>query len=434
MTRRVPTVALPVHRFELACGARLLVSPRPDSPVTAAQVHLRGGASLDRAGREGTAYLAGSLADQGTAGRSEEDIASALENAGGQVSGSAVGLSGNVVSGEWKLLLEILCELVTGAVYPAERVRRQRQRLLDRLAVEARDPRAQADRLFRKLVYGSHWLGRPPYGSIESVSNIGAADLRRHRRTHWVARRALFAVAGDVDPEAVARLLGRRLRGWKPGRDLGPPDTSWPEPARRTDVFQAQREQVHLCLGHLGVRRKDPDWAALVVMDHVLGTGPGFSNRISRRLRDELGLAYSVHASITASAGVLPGMFQAYIGTSPEHVGTAIEGFLAEMRRIQEEPVAAEELEVARSYVVGSFALGFQRAARRAGWLVSSERYGLGDDALERLPRELAAVTAADVQRVARAHLFPDRCAISAAGPVDRRALARARDRVAVSP
>ena len=81
----------------------------------------------------------------------------------------------------------------------------------------------------------------------------------------------------------------------------------------------------------------DRDIGSLVVMDHVLGTGPGFTNRISRILRDEKGLAYSVNANIHGSAGILPGMFTAYIGTSPDNVRTAVAGFLHEMRRIRDE-------------------------------------------------------------------------------------------------
>jgi zinc protease len=427
---RVPTVSLPVVKSELACGARLCVSPRPGAPVTALQVHVRGGPSLDPAGREGTAFLAGSLADQGTERRTEEEIAAALEGAGGHLGGSATGLTANVVASEWKLLADVVCDVAMAPTYPAPRVRRHVGRLLDRLAIEARDPRVQAEQRFRKLVYGDHWMGRPAYGSAASLATIEARHLRSHHRRNWCARRALIAVCGDVDPERVRRDLDRRLAHWKPGEDLPLREPQLPGPGVRSDVFEVEREQVHVVLGHLGIRRRDPDYPALVVMDHVLGTGPGFANRISRRLRDELGLAYTVYASISSTAGLLPGTFQAYIGTSPRHVETAIAGFLREMRRIQEELVTVEELETARDYVVGSFVMGFQRAARRAGWIVSAERHGLAEDAIESLPRQFAAVTREDVRRVARAHLDPDRCCVSAAGPLRARDVDRILKRI----
>jgi len=424
-TRRPPVVDLSIRRFDLRCGARLLVSPRPGAPVTAAHVHLRGGHSLDPEGREGTAFLTGGLLDQGTAAHTEEQLAEILESAGGTLSGDAHGVSGTIASDSWKTLLELAAEMITSPTYPADKLRLQKKRLLDRLLLEADDPRVQSELGFRRLVYGEHWLGRPSHGTIESIQRIERRHVALHHRANWVARRALIAVCGDVEPEQVRKLLDRKLAGWKPGTDLGPRRDVFPAPGVRVDVFEAQREQVHLYLGHLGVRRLDPDYAALVVMDHVLGTGPGFTNRISMRLRDELGLAYTVQAAIHPSAGIQPGTFTAYIGTSPEHVSTALEGFRSEILRIQREPVRKAELRTAIDYVVGSFAMSFQRSARRANYMVSVERHGLPDDNLERLPREFAAVTVDDIRRVARAHLFPDRSAVSAGGPVKARDLER---------
>ena len=421
---------VPIVRYQLRCGLKLLVSPRAGAPVTAAQLFLRDCPALEPEGKEGLAYLVGALADQGTRRRDEEEIAELLERAGGSIHGDAHGLSGNIAGPSWKLLLELMAEIATQPTFPQKEVRRQKQRLLDRLLLERDDPRVQGEQLFRKLVYGSHWLGRPSYGSIESVASLARGDLARFHRRAWIPEHAVLGVCGDVDPAEVRSVLERSLAGWAPGRAADLPPAVFPPAEVRADAFRAERAQVHLFVGHLGVRRNHPDYPALVVMDHVLGTGPGFTNRISRRLRDELGLAYTVNAAIHSSAGVLPGTFTAYIGTSPKHVGTAIEGFLREIGRIQEEAVGREELQTAKDYLVGSFALSFQRAARRASYLVSVERHGLPADNLERLPRQFAAVTAEDVQRVAREHLWPDKCCFAAAGPIDvavlRRALRRA--------
>ena len=266
-----PAPKLDIVRFELSSGAKLFVSPRPGAPVTAAQVHLRGGHSLDTPELGGVAWLTGRLVDQGTRHQTAEEG------------------------------------------FPA---------------------------------------------------------------------------------------LGRRVA-----------------------AFKASRKQVHLILGHLGVKINDPDYAALVVMDHVLGTGPGFTNRISRRLRDEDGRTYTVNAAIYNSAGNLPGTFTAYIGTSPEHTRRALAGFVEEMRRMQDERVGAAELDVAKNYLTGSFGLGFERASRRASFLVSQYRFHLPDDHLESLPRRFQAVTAADVQAAAQRHLFPDACCLSAGGPLSKKDL-----------
>ena len=423
--RSVPKLELPIERFELSCGAVLLVSPRPHASVAAASVHVRGGPALDPAGREGTAFLAGSLVDQGTASYDEEELAALLEPEGGEAGGDAAGVSGSIVNERWELLLEALAEMAITPAYPAEKVELHRKRLLDRLLVEQDDPRVQGGLLFRKLVYGDHWLGRAAYGTRARVARIGARELRAHHRRNWVARRGVIAICGQFDPQAVRRKVERLFARWAAGTPLATTPPQFPERAVRSGVFHSKRAQVHVYLGHLGIARKHPDYPALVVMDHVLGTGPGFTNRISRILRDELGLAYSVNASIHSSAGILPGMFTAYIGTSPDKVETALTGFRREITRIQDELVGEEELEIAKSYLVGSFPLGFERAARRSSYMVSAEVHQFPPDYLERLLESFSRVTREDVQRVAREHLFPARCVLAAAGPLGKAEVAR---------
>jgi len=139
----VPRLELPIQRFELSCGALLLVSPRLQATIAAASVHVRGGPALDPVGREGTAFLAGSLVDQGTAAHDEEELAALLEPEGGEVGGDATGVSGSIVNERWELLLETLAETTVTPAYPADKVELQRQRLLDRLLVERDDPRVQ---------------------------------------------------------------------------------------------------------------------------------------------------------------------------------------------------------------------------------------------------------------------------------------------------
>lgn len=424
-TTKRKKVLVPFERFELACGAVLMVSPLEGAPVTAIQAHIRGGHSLDPKGKEGTAALLGGMIDQGTASHDEAAIASALEPIGGALSGLANGLNGTVASASWKKLFDLFCECLTQPTIPKDRFDRQKSRMLDGLRLREDNPRSQADLRLRKLVYGDNWLGRSENGDVTSASKIRRADLVKFHAKNWVASRTVIAVSGDVKPAEVARHLDRRLTGWSAGKPLGPPDTSFPEHAVRSDVFTAERQQVHVFLGHLGIVRKDPDYCPLVVMDYILGTGPGFTNRISKRLRDELGLAYTVHASISSSAGYVPGMFTAYIGTSPENFGTALDGFLGEMRKIRDKRVSKGELELVKSYLSGSFLMAFERASRRAGHLVSIERNQFPEGHIENVMAELQAVTAADVQRAARAHLFPDKTSLAVGGPIKAKDVAK---------
>ncbi len=414
---------LPVERMPLKCGAQLLVSPRPEASVFAVQVHLRGGRALDPVGLEGLAHLTGALATEGTQKHSESELAALLEPTGGALSGSASGVAGSVAGVHWKLLLGCLAEVLTAPTYPVERFERQRSRLLARLTVDEVDPRVQVGRVFRRLIYGDTWLGRPDSGTAQSVRALTREHLVEHHRQNWVASRALISVCGNVDPAAVRRELNRLLGDWEPGEPFGTLELEFPERATRVGAFTADRQQVHVLLGHLGIRRSDPDYPALVVMDHILGTGPGFTNRIARRLRDEQGLAYSVDAQIASSAGRQPGMFQAYIGTSPDNVETAVQGFVEEIRRMRDTLVSPKELRLAQDYLTGSFVLGFERSSRRASYMALAERLGLPEDHLDKLPGQFAAVTRQDVRAAARRHLHPEALSLATGGPLEAEAL-----------
>ncbi|MHC4261863.1 MAG: M16 family metallopeptidase [Planctomycetota bacterium] len=428
MSRRAmgdpPVPELPVERFELSCGARLLVSSRADAPLCALQLHVAGAFAEDPLERAGLAHLVGALAPEGTRSRSDEDLADALEPHGGSLSGDSTGLVGVIEGAHWQALVDVTAEVVCEPSYPKQQVDRRRDALLDRLTVEAADPRVQAARRFRQAVYGDHWLGRPERGEHETVARIERRHLTAYHRQHWVARRATIAVCGDVEAREVFERFERRLAGWKPGTQAPPVAEDFPAPRRRVSAFRASRQQVHLFLGHLGIRRDDPDYAAVAVLDHVLGTGAGFTNRIAKRLRDDEGLAYSVYASQYDSAGRLPGVFSAYIGTSPTKIEAAVHGMVEEIARIRDEPGTEEELSLARDSLIGSYVLGFERAKARVNYILFAERMGFGQEELVELPRRIAAVGIEDVQRAARRCLRPEELCLSGAGPVTRKQLA----------
>ncbi|MEO0651637.1 MAG: pitrilysin family protein [Planctomycetota bacterium] len=387
------------------------------------QLQVQGAFAADPLERVGTAHLTGALVPEGTRRRTDRDLADALEPRGGSMAGDSGGCSGSIAGAHWEVLADALAEVATEPTYPRPEFLRRKANLLDRLAVDADDPRVQGARLFRGLIYGDHWLGRPERGTVETVEAIERRHLTAFHRRAWVARRATIAVCGDVDPAAVAQRFERNLSDWEPGRPAPPLDDRFPRPKRQVSVFRAPRQQVHLFLGHLGIRRDDPDYAAVAVLDHVLGTGSGFTNRIARRLRDDEGLAYSVHASQHDSAGRLPGMFSAYIGTSPEHVESAVRGMVEEIDRIRREPVAEDELALARDSLIGSFVLAFERARARASHMLFADRMGFDASELEEFPRRVAAVSADDVLRAARRCLRPAELCLAGAGPLTKKRL-----------
>jgi zinc protease len=179
--------------------------------------------------------------------------------------------------------------------------------------------------------------------------------------------------------------------------------------------------QLHFYMGHLGIRRHNPDYYKLLVMDYVLGTGPGFTDRLSSKLRDREGLGYTVSATICSSAGEEPGLFSCYIGTAPEHFARVKKLFLEEVNRIRDEKPTAEEVEDVKKYLLGNLAFELVTSDKIAAQMLYAERYGLGFGYLDDYRKAVAAVTPEDVQAVAKKYLDPEHMVLVAAGAIDEK-------------
>src|SRR5262249_51967242 len=163
---------------------------------------------------------------------------------------------------------------------------------------------------------------------------------------------------------------------------------------------------------HVGIRRNNPDYYKLLVTDYVLGTGPGFTDRLSARLRDREGLAYTVSANISSSATEEPGVFTCFIGTHPKNFARVKKEFLEELNPCK--------IQAPQNSLFGTLPLRVTPNARSASDLLYVDRYHPGFDYLDEYPKKIAAVTPADVQAVAKTYLDPKRMILVAAGAIDQ--------------
>ena len=411
------SIRLEIGEQQLDNGLTLLAVQNPNVATFACAVSLdiRPGADPDE--MCGLANLVGDCLDEGTQRYEALELATAVESIGGGLEGNARGGMVQCTADNQKAGIELLREYVMHPTFPGKEVRRVQAEILTEILADEDDPRSVAGRRFRSEVYGAHPLGRPTQGTRESIGAIKPKHLRAFHDTWFRPANGYVAAAGPDTPD---RMLAMMRKAFTSFRGKAPQHATLTAPAlpqRVRDVHIAMaREQVHIYMGHIGVRRTDPDYYALAVMDHVLGTGPGFTSRCSKKLRDELGLCYSVSAGITASASEEPGMFTAYIGTSPEHRQRAIDGFMAEIARIRTEPPSEDELQDVKDYLTGSFVFGLERNTNLAGYVVRAKRYGLGFDFLHRYPEIIRGITREKVLEVAQKCLHPERMVTVSAG------------------
>ena len=410
-------VELEIGERQLSSGLTVIGVRNAAVPTFAAGVALDVDMRDEEGGQEGLAHLLGESLDEGTVHRGGVELAEAVDEIGGTISGNSSGGTIMCPAKNAEASLALLREMVFEPAFSEREVHRVKDEILQEIRVEESDPRHLAHLRFRKEVYGPHPFARPSHGSAQALSAHEPPDLHAFHGQWFGPGEGYVAAAGPAPVEETLSALEREFAGMEGSavehRRPEPP----PMPASGIDVhIPLDREQVHIYLGHRGIRRMDPDFYALAVMDYILGTGPGFTSRISKRLRDEMGLCYTVSATITSTAGEEPGCFSAYIGTSAEHRGKSIAGFLEEIERIRQEEVTEKELVDVQNYLTGSYIFAFERNTQLARYAVRAKRFDLGFDHVRKYPDLIRSVTRADVLRVAQQHLHPENMVRISAG------------------
>lgn len=408
-------------RVELPNGLVLLLLENKRVPLVVAQAVLRDAAVYQDDSQLGLATLTGSLLDEGTKKQTGTQIAEAIEDVGGSLGFSGGGGSVSTLAGDRKLGLSLLLECFTQPAFPEDAFKRIQAQLISDLVEQQSQPAYRAREGFREAVYGPrHPLGRPN-ATVDALKKLTRADCIAFHKKVYVPSNTILAIVGDFDADALVAEVKALTADWKGEPLKKPTPFAIPRPEQFTQkiVTMPEAAQLHFYMGHAGITRKDPDYYKLLVMDYVLGTGPGFTDRLSARLRDREGLAYTVSANITTSAGVDPGTLTCYIGTDVKNFDHVKKAFLEELNRIRDTKATKDEVEDAKQYLLGNLPFRFTTSRAIVGQLLAVERYGLGFDYLEDFRKGVASVSIDDVQSVARKHIDPARMVLVAAGALD---------------
>jgi zinc protease len=405
-------------RVTLPNGIVLLLLENHRLPIVVADASVRHTHLLEPEDKAGVAALIGYLLDEGTTKHTGPEIAEMIETAGGTLSMSSSGGSIKILAPERSLALGLLFECLSQPAFPKEAFTRQKEHLLADIDDRETRPDARARMTFREMVYGKHPLGRPEMGRRKTVEKLTAEDCAAYHHQVFVPNNTVVAIVGDFDTQQVIDEVKRLTANWKKGEVPQRQLPAVEKPAQFTQKFltMPRAAQLAFYMGHVGVRRGNPDYYKLLVMDYVLGTGPGFTDRLSARMRDRQGLAYTVQANITNSASEEPGVFTCYVGTAPENFEKVKSIFLEEIARLRQEKPSKQEVEDAKNYLVNSLPLQLTTSGNVATQLLYIERYGLGLNFLDEYRRAIQSVTPEEVHDVAGKYLDPKRMVLVAAG------------------
>ncbi|HXF90230.1 MAG TPA: pitrilysin family protein [Xanthobacteraceae bacterium] len=372
-------------------------------PLIAMDFAFKGGADQDPADKAGVSHLTTALLDDGAGDLDSAKFQRLLEE-------YAVELRFSTSRGHLRGSLRVLKErqergfdllrlALTAPRFETQELERTRAQVLAGLRRETTNPNQIASRTWWKTAFPGHPYGRPTNGSLDSVPQITVDDIKAYARRVLACDTLKVAVVGDIDAATLGPILDRVFGALPAKAELNPVPPATMQAIGRRIVVDLDVPQAVLALGGVGLARKDPDFMAAFVVNHILGGG-SFSSRLYTEVREKRGLAYGVYSyllPLDRAALVMAGT-----ATNGERAAETLQIIESEMRKLAAEGPTAAELAKAKAFLKGSYPLRFDTSTKIAGQLLEIQIDDLGIDYINKRNAMIDAVTLADAKRVAK--------------------------------
>ena len=394
------------------------------TPAVAISLAMRAGSMCDPPDAVGATWLLSRLIDRGTPSRSALDIADELDSRGISltftVTRHIVSLVCTCLAEDFDPVFSLLGDLLTAPSLPDAEIATRKGEVVTAIRQVEDSPAVRSTESLMTLLYpGGHPYGRPTKGTVATVEHLTREQLVRLHADRFAPSELTAVVVGDIEVERARDLAASVFGDWRKPRPAPVPLAS-PAPAvgrRRLVIPMMNKAQTDVAYGFTTIRRADPAYEALRLMNNVLGQY-ALGGRLGDSIRERQGMAYYVSSAVDPNVVEGPLLIRAGVGAA--NVDRAVASIDEELTRLVEEGVSAGELDASRQYLVGSLPRALETNAAIATFLQMAEFFGLGTDYDVRMPALLRAVTLDEVNAIARRVIDPSRAAIVIAGPYER--------------
>lgn len=407
----------------LKSGLHIIVLESHRVPTFSMEMVVMSGGLSDPADMHGLAGATATLLREGTAKHSSRELAEQLDTIGATI-GAASGLSSittNVTASglveNFDQILDLFTEIIRSPKYPAEELERYKSRTIPNQQFARGQANFLAQERLNQAIYGTHpaALVQPP---VDAIRKMTPADLVRFHDENYVPNNSMLAIVGDVSLKEIMPKLDAAFGDWKSGN---PTKATIPAvPAQNASkVYLINRPgsvQTVFQIGSLGLARTDPDYAAMAVMNRILGGGG--SSRLFLNIREDKSYAYSVGSRFDAPK--YRGMFVATAPVRTDATEGALREFMNEFKRIRDEKVSPTELENAKRSIVGAFALSLENPTALLQNIITQKLYELPANYWDTYPQKVESITADDVQRVAQKYIDLNHLQVVAVGDASK--------------
>jgi zinc protease len=384
-------------------GIKAWLVSEPSIPMVALDYSFLGGANADPADKPGVANMTASLLDEGAGDLDDKAFHERMEekaihlnfNAGrDHFRGSMRSLTANLDDAANLLRLAL-----TAPRFDAQPVEVVRNQILSNLNRATTNPNDIASRRWWATAFPNHPYGRPSTGTPDSIKAVTADDLKTYVRNVFARDNLTVGIVGDIDAEAAGKLLDRIFGGLPPKGSLAPVPNIAMQSLGERIVVNLDVPQTVINFGLEGIARNDPDFFTAYVVNHIYGAGT-HTSRLYNEVREKRGLAYSIRTGLywMDHAHVLSGGTATQSARAAETLTVIDE----QTKRLAEQGPTQAELDQAKTFLKGSYALAFDTSTKIAGQILQIQLDKLGIDYPERRNALIDAVTLEDAKRVAK--------------------------------
>jgi predicted Zn-dependent peptidase len=404
----------------LSNGITLVSVPLPGTAAVTAIVLMGVGSRYESDAQQGLAHFTEHMVFKG--GKrypSAQAIAQALDAVGGEfnayTSQEFTGFYTKTAAPHLELGLDVLSDMLLHASFPSDELEKEKGVIVEEINMYEDMPMRKVDQVLSRLVFGDTPLGRPIIGTKQSVTAFTPEDFFNYRHQFYFGKRCVIVVAGAVDLKEVKTLAERYFSELPEGSTYTSPQGVFQETEKRVRIEKKESEQSHLILAVKAYPLKHPKRYIFRVLSTILGGN--MSSRLFVSVREQQGLCYYVRAVPDTFVDV--GMLVAAAGVDNNRLDQAVAAIVQEMQKLRDELVSPEELNRAKQFILGKMLLGTEDSEQVAELygmqqLLEGKTQSLTDSA-----NEFMAVTAEEIQEVARELFVSQWARLAVIGPQD---------------
>jgi zinc protease len=405
------------YETTLPNGLQVVIVEAPRLPLVSYRLAFRTGNANDPADLPGLSVMMAGLLNEGTQTRTSKQIADEVARIGATLSAGAnadyTTVSASALSTYSNEILDLLADVALRPTFPEKELELNKQNLKQGLIAQRAQPSFLANERLSRTIFGQH-----PYATISptpaSVDAMTREKLISFHNAMFIPNNAVLIVVGNIKRDDVMKKVNQLFGTWAKGQQINSQFAQPPVRAQRGlyIVDRPGSAQSNIIIANLAINRTSPDYFPMLVMHQVLGAGA--SSRLFMNLREAKGYTYGAYSDLDARRGA--GTFRQTAEVRTPVTGASLKEFFYELDRIRNEAVSDKEIKDAKAYLTGVFPIRIETQEGLTNQLVQMKMFGLSADYLQTYRDRVNTVTAADIQRVARQYVTPDRVAIVIVG------------------